>query len=401
MSTMNNMRTTNKLGINETMSEGVHFEIYKSATNGTNSIKGCVLVDVTFAPPGGLDDGEIEAIKSHVINDPTNDYYAIGLETIKRVRDDGKPWLHMHIRLVKKEPTKVEKQKPVFQPFLAEGRCVWKDPGDKSKKNGCISLKIQMCAAKYRTTCTPVKQMAYALKESMGKYNNGVTHWSNLLDGNDGSDAWKKDIKIFDAEVAQQLAKKERRGERTITLGTQNSMAQRYALENDLQWSEENHIEILATMLADTVGSKEYTLASDYGLKPGVRRILGKKKGLDGYKEMYVQFLLAQSAKDARDAAKDGGASKTRANAEKLQRKYNDSNAALEKLQRKYNDLEIGYNKQVAVNDNLSNVEHQCKVLNMRQIKQTRKYNELIEVCKGQVVEIQNLKRPTKKQRTE
>ena len=399
MSTMNiNNRTTNKLGINETMSEDVHFEIYKTATNGTNSMKGCVMMAIDFSPSDGLDDGEIEAIKSHVINDPTNDYYAIGLETTKRVRDDGLPWRHMHIRLVKKEPTTTAKQKKVFHPFLDKGRCVWKD-GDKSKT--CISLKIAPCEKKYRPTHTPVKQMAYALKESGGEYNNGVTHWSNLLDGNDGSDAWKKDIKIFDAEVAQQLQKKEKRGERTITLGTQNSMAQRYALENDLQWSEENHIEILATMLADTVGSKEYTLASDYGLKPGVRRILGKKKGLDGYKEMYVQFLLAQSAKDARDAAKD--ASKTRANAalEKLQRKYNDSNAALEKLQRKYNDLEIGYNKQVAVNDNLYNVEHECKVLNMRQIKQTRKYNDLIKVCKGQVVEIQILKRPTKKQRTE
>ena len=165
MSTMNNRRIP-KLRINETMIKDVHYELY------TSSIKGCVMVDITFAPSGGLTDEEIKSIVDFVVQDATNDYYAIGLETNRIVTNDGTILaIHMHIRLVKKKLTKVEKQKLVFHPFLAKGRCMWFDKesnetDDKTKT--CVSLTIQMCAAKYRTTCTPVKQMAYALKESGG-----------------------------------------------------------------------------------------------------------------------------------------------------------------------------------------------------------------------------------------
>ena len=108
MSTMNNRRIP-KLRINETMIEGIHYEIYKSTTGGTGSMKGCVMMSIDFAPPGGLTEEEIKTIKDHVVQDPTNDYYAIGLETTRRtIRDnEGKDTIvlaiHMHIRLVKRE----------------------------------------------------------------------------------------------------------------------------------------------------------------------------------------------------------------------------------------------------------------------------------------------------------
>ena len=75
MSTMNNRRIP-KLKINETMIEGIHYEIYKSTTGGTGSMKGCVMMSIDFAPPGGLTDDEIKSIVDFVVQDATNDYYA-------------------------------------------------------------------------------------------------------------------------------------------------------------------------------------------------------------------------------------------------------------------------------------------------------------------------------------
>lgn len=294
MSTMNNRRIP-KLRINETMIEDVHYEIYKSADGGTNSIKGCVMVDITFRPPGGLNDDEIKSIVDFVVQDATNDYYAIGLETTKTVikdnegKDTDKKALHMHIRLVKKELTKVEKQKLVFHPFLAKGRCVWKED---NKNMECYSLKIQMCDKKYRKTCTPIKQMAYAMKESMGEYNNGITHWSNLLKDYDGSSAqWCEDKAILDATVNKSRKKKEQRGEYNITVESQNSMAKKYSQLNGLQWSMENHLEILATMLTDTTGPNAYYLAGDIRLPKKVRKRLGRLKGSDTYNAEYLEAL--------------------------------------------------------------------------------------------------------------
>jgi hypothetical protein len=291
-STMNSRRIP-KLRINEKMIEGFHYEIYKSPTDGVGSIKGCVMMSVDFAPPGGLTDEEIKAIKDYVVNDSTNDYYAIGLETTDLVDDNGDKARHMHIRLVKSEQTVVAKQKLVFHPFLAKGRCVWKDD---NKNKTCISLNIEMCKEKYRNTNTPAKQMAYAMKESMGEYNNGETHWCNLLDGFDGSAQWIRDKKIFDATVKKAKKKKEKRGEYRISNEAQVPMAKEYAQVNGLQWSMDNHLEILATMLTDTSGSKEYTLGNDYGLKAKVRQLLPKFKGQDNYKEMYLKALQQHAA---------------------------------------------------------------------------------------------------------
>lgn len=86
--TMNNRRIP-KLRINETMIKDVHYEVYKSKTGGTGSMKGCVVVSIDFSPPGGLTDEEIKRIVDFVVQDATNDYYAIGLETTKRVIRDN------------------------------------------------------------------------------------------------------------------------------------------------------------------------------------------------------------------------------------------------------------------------------------------------------------------------
>jgi hypothetical protein len=299
MSTMNNRRIP-KLRINEKMIQGIHWEIYKSKTGGTGSMKGCVMMSIDFAPSGGLVDEEIRAIKDYVVQDATNDYYAIGLETNGLVnKGTGDLARHMHIRLVKSEPTTVAKQKLVFHPFLAEGRCVWVDKkgkktDDKTKK--CISLNIDVCEKKYRPTQTPIKQMAYAMKESMGEYNNGITHWSNLLEDYDGSAQWVEDKSILDATVNKSKKKKEQRRECRISRDAQNPMAKKYARLNGLEWSMDNHLEILATMLTDVTGSKEYTLNNDYGLKPKMREVLGRYCGEDNYKEMYLKALQQHAA---------------------------------------------------------------------------------------------------------
>ena len=310
MSTMNNRRIP-KLRINETMIKDVHYEIYKSTTGGTGSMKGCVMMSIDFAPSGGLTEEEIRAIKDYVVQDATNDYYAIGLETTRLVNDDtGEKARHMHIRLVKKKPTTVAKQKLVFHPFLAEGRCVWVDKegkktDDKTKK--CISLNIDVCEKKYRPTQTPIKQMAYAMKESMGEYNNGITHWSNLLDDYDGSSAqWCEDKAILDATVNKSKMKKEKRGEYNISVESQNSMAKKYAQLNGLEWSMDNHLEILATMLTDMTGPNAYYLSGDIRLPVKVRKRLGRLKGSDTYKEEYLEALEADAEKTGGISTKQG-----------------------------------------------------------------------------------------------
>jgi len=289
---MNNRRIP-KLSINEKMIQGIHWEINPSKTGGCGSMKGCVMMSIDFAPPGGLVDEEIRTIKDYVVQDPTNDYYAIGLETTALVnKDTEEKARHMHIRLVKSEPTTVAKQKLVFHPFLVEGRCVWKDD---NKMKRCYSLKIAACDKKYRTTCTPIKQMAYAMKESMGEYNNGITHWSNLLEDYDGSAQWCEDKAILDATVNKSKMKKEQRGEYNITVESQNSMAKKYAQLNGLEWSMDNHLEILATMLTDMTGPNAYYLSGDIRLPVKVRKRLGRLKGSDNYKEEYLKALQADA----------------------------------------------------------------------------------------------------------
>jgi hypothetical protein len=246
----------------------------------------------------------------------------------------------MHIRLVKKETTVVSEQKLVFHPFLAEGRCVWKD--NNKNHPTCYSLKIDPCKKKYRPTHTPIKQMAYAMKESMGKYNNGITHWSNLLDDYDGSAQWCEDKAILDATVNKSKMKKEKRGEYNITVESQNSMAKKYAQVNGLEWSMDNHLDILATMLTDMTGPNAYYLAGDIRLPVKVRKRLGRIKGNDTYKAEYLEALEA-------DAEKTGG---------------------------------------------LSN--KQGKMLARENEKLIKKVAKLENICKGHVVTIENLKRKAK-----
>jgi len=308
MSTMNNRRIP-KLKINETMIKDVHYEIYKSTTGGTGSMKGCVMMSIDFAPPGGLVDDEIKSIVDFVVQDATNDYYAIGLETTKIVirdnegKDTGEKARHMHIRLVKKETTVVAEQKLVWHPFLAKGRCVWKDD---NKMKRCYSLKIAACKDIYRPTQTPIKQMAYAMKESMGEYNNGITHWSNLLDDYDGSAQWCEDKAILDATVNKSKKKKEQRGEYNITVESQNSMAKKYAQLNGLEWSMDNHLEILATMLTDMTGPNAYYLSGIIQLPVKVRKRLGRLKGNDTYKAEYLEALEADADKTGGISTKQG-----------------------------------------------------------------------------------------------
>jgi len=248
----------------------------------------------------------------------------------------------MHIRLVKKETTVVAEQKLVFHPFLAEGRCVWKD--NNKNHPTCYSLKIDPCKKKYRPTQTPIKQMAYAMKESMGDYNNGITHWSNLLDDYDGSAQWCEDKAILDATVNKSKMKKEQRGEYNITVESQNSMAKKYAQLNGLEWSMDNHLEILATMLTDMTGPNAYYLSGDIRLPVKVRKRLGRLKGNDTYKEEYLEALEA-------DAEKTGGTNRTQKLFKETLKVLNEKNEALEEdlriLRNQLGNMQLNHNRDI------------------------------------------------------
>jgi hypothetical protein len=83
-------------------------------------------------------------------------------------------------------------------------------------------------------------------------------------------------------------------------------MAKKYAQVNGLEWSMDNHLEILATMLTDMTGPNAYYLSGIIQLPVKVRKRLGRLKGNDNYKEEYLEALEADAEKTGGISTKQG-----------------------------------------------------------------------------------------------
>ena len=144
------------------------------------------------------------------------------------------------------------------------------------------------------------------------------------------------DMEKVNATVNKSKMKKEQRGEYNITVESQNSMAKKYAQLNGLEWSMDNHLEILATMLTDMTGPNAYYLSGDMRLPKKVRKRLGRLnyKGNEKiYKEEYFKELQNDAETSGITAAKKRFNEESRVVAERPQRKKD--TPPLEKRKRK------------------------------------------------------------------
>ena len=306
-----------KISIDGCMLDNIHYTVgrYKNPKEGSRhkpgdirGITGCIMFGIDVRPVGGVNEEEIEKIKNVVIGADWIQYYSIGGEgsTANQSR-------HMHVRIVTTSMSTVKKMKDIFMPLLQSDRHYF-TTSDKGVET-CISMKISACPVREIATKTPLMHCAYPCKfaPAIGMsrdditpedYNNGVTHWTNLFDGEkdcaaDTVDWWKQKRFTFHHELHLQQVKQIEKfiAPRNITSGRQVAMANAYAEEHAMEYSKEGHASILAMMLTDTSGDVQYTLAwSDLGIKKKVWRCLDLNKLDDDYKVQLEDVLKVHFA---------------------------------------------------------------------------------------------------------
>ena len=360
-----------KLGIMEVMREHIHF---KNKFYGENvkkdskhkcgdpmSIAGTCMFRIDVRPPEGIMIHEIEKLKKFVIdaldwNLGWIDYYAIGLEGSV---ENGTA--HMHISIVLNTMLATAGIKKLFYPLLDPSRI---DP--TGNLNFDVAMKIQPCPMNQSKYKTPMAQMAYVLKGAAeGKtfeniepsdYNDGQTYWTNLFDDEchdtaESTEQWRLHRIRFAQMLVDTDIKHKHKAPYIISSDNMNDMAIKYAIEHGLQWSEEAHASILATMVTDTDGEKQYKIGPSFGWNKKVRRSLNRKNKRPDFKNLLAAALQAQL-----DSDNDGALAKAAGGVSTQQAK---------KLAR---DIE--------------------------KLKQSN--TKLENICKGHVVEIQRLKRKEK-----
>ena len=358
-----------KLGIMEVMREHIHF---KNKFYGENvkkdskhkcgdpmSIAGTCMFRIDVRPPEGIMIHEIEKLKKFVIDALGDwiDYYAIGLEGSV---ENGTA--HMHISIVLNTMLATAGIKKLFYPLLDPSRI---DP--TGNLNFDVAMKIQPCPMNQAKYKTPMAQMAYVLKGAAeGKtfeniepsdYNDGQTYWTNLFDDECHDTAESKEQwRLHRIRFAQMLVdtdiKHKHKAPYIISSDNMNDMAIKYAIEHGLQWSEEAHASILATMVTDTDGEKQYKIGPSFGWNKKVRRSLNRKNKRPDFKNLLAAALQAQL-----DSDNDGALAKAAGGVSTQQAK---------KLARDIEKLKL-------------------------------KNTELKNICKAHVVTIQNYKRNQKR----
>ena len=126
---------------------------------------------------------------------------------------------------------------------------------------------------------TPMLHHAYPLKNAAyGKriqditpecYNNGVTTWTNLFDGERDATETEKEKwvwyrEMFASMLFEEEKKKKNKTAYKIHSGNAIEQAQTYAKDNNMVWSKETHVNVLATTCTDEHGEKRYTLSSTF-----------------------------------------------------------------------------------------------------------------------------------------
>jgi len=336
-----------KLGIMEKMREHVHFKIAyyvnpsptsKHKAGDPNYISGSCMFRIDIRPPGGLMHHEAEKLKNSVLNANWIDYYAIGLEG-----DYDHKSKHMHISIVTNAMTKVAKLKHIFYPLLDKSRI---DPSGKLKFD--IAMKIQACPMHQSKYKTPMAQMAYVLKGAAGgktfeqispdDYNDGETYWTDIfqdecLDTDESREEWRRHRIRFAQSLVETEKKHKHKAPYVISEANQNDLAEKYANEHGLTWTEEDHASILATMVTDTDGHKQYIIGDSFGWKKKTRSRLNRKNKRPNYKQ-----LLQDALQTYFDSLDDEGMTRTARDKNNLIKALKRQNEALVKERQELND---------------------------------------------------------------
>ena len=342
-----------KINIHETMKEDIHYKILRHSENveshvpdSKKGIGGSSMFMVTVHPIGGLDEKEIDILIHFILNADWIMYYGIGIEVIKKAAEPPNDiWKHMHISFVTNMMTNVKGIKAFFHGLIKENRMVsipnhTKDTGTVEN----ISLKIESCGSKFFDTKTPISQCAYALKGAaagVGKtrdeiteadYNNKTTRWTNLFDDEKEctdeveQQQWRINRIAFAHSLVKESKKQKNNAPLLIHKKYHIEAAQKYAKDNDMEWTDDiadgTHVHVLATMVTAT-GETRYELAPGF-LNSAIQDDLNCKKKKENYKTILEETLVAHfkgvKAKAERALAKaaGGGASTTTREKNKL-----------------------------------------------------------------------------------
>ena len=321
-----------KFKIHEAMKEHVHYKIKRHGPNSTIHVPGTKkgidssMFMVTVHPVGGLKDKEIDILIHFILNAVWIMYYGIGIEVITKA--DGTIWKHMHISFVTKMMTNVDGIKAFFHGLIDEKRML--SIPNRTKDTGTvenISLKIESCGSNFFDTKTPMAQCAYAMKGAgIGKtrdeiteedYNNKTTRWCNLFDDEAEctdeveQQQWRLNRITFAHELVEEIKKTKNNPPFLIHKKYHIEAAQKYAKENDMEWTDDiadgTHVHVLATMVTATAGDTRYELAPGF-LNTAIQDDLNCKKKKEDYKTILEETLVAHfkgvKAKAARVLAK-------------------------------------------------------------------------------------------------
>jgi len=223
----------------------------------------------------------------------------------------------------------------------------------------CGTIEIKSCSKNHMPTKTAMTHCVYPLKDAVkGKrredlteadYNNKVTHWTNLFDGErkctdeNEKNEWRMNRLAFHHLLVEELRKKNHKAPHLIHPRTHNEQAEAYAIGNGLpKWTPESHAHILATMVTNKLGEKNYILAPGF-LKKSVQKALYDQNYREDYKELVEQTLRHHFIKRRRELEGISAPSKQ----EKKLASQND------KWQKKYTKLENNCKRLVFENVNL------------------------------------------------
>lgn len=323
------------------MVEDIHYKILRHGQNveshvpgSKKGIDGSSMFMATVHPNGGLKDSEIDILVHFILNAEWIMYYGIGIEVIKRA--DGTEWKHMHISFVTNIVTNVKGIKAFFHGLIDERRMLSipnykKDTGTVEN----VSLKIDSCGSNFFDTKTPMAQCAYALKGAgVGKtrdeiteadYNNKTTRWCNLFDDEKEctdeaeQQQWRINRISFAHSLVEEIKKQKNNQPFLIHKKYHIEAAEKYAKDNDMEWSDNiedgTHVHVLATMVTST-GDTRYELAPGF-LNTAIQDDLNCQKKKENYKSILEETLVAHfkgvklKAERALAKAAAGGASTT------------------------------------------------------------------------------------------
>ena len=295
----NKMNKKKKLGLNERMKRYVHYEwgVHKKDSKwhkkGDLNYLKSTMFDITVRYPSGTRENEIEKLRNFVINCPWIDYYSIGIEG-----DDDHESTHLHIRIVVHEMMTVADIKEKFAEVRDDDRCVVVNHEN-------ISFFVVSVSRNEMPNKTPMLQLAYPLKNAAyGKrvqdikpecYNNGVTTWTNLFDGESDApetdkEKWAWYREMFASMLFAEEKKKKNKTLYQINSGNAIEQAQTYAKNNNIVWSKETHVNILATMCTDKLGEKRFALSSTFMGKT-ILEDLNEHKDDENYKSQVEDAL--------------------------------------------------------------------------------------------------------------